>query len=168
MGTKHIYTIFLFILFTVSCNRERFILNRNINSQIQNIKEELSSYSKEYPDLQDYYLIILERNDSIIIFLGSYTSTRSVGFLDPFGLFKYKGKKFYLFFANGLKWGNDPTLQVNKPDLVLNDYPIWLIIIKENKHIVKKGVRGYFSPTLPPNGPIPEFSPPVIDSANLK
>lgn len=168
MGIKHIYPIFLFILFTVSCHRERFIINSNVNSQIQNIKEELSSYSKEYPDLQDYYLIILDKKDSIIIFLGSFTSTRSVGFLDPFALFEYKAKKYYIFSPNGLKWGSDPSFQVNKPDLVLNDYPIWLITIKENKHIVKKGVRGYFSPPLPPDGLFPEFSPPVVDSANLK
>ena len=90
MGTKHINIIFLFFLIIVSCYRERLTINSNVNLQIQNIKKELCSYSKEYPDLQDYYLIILDKKDSINIYLGSYTSTRSVGFLEPFALFNYK------------------------------------------------------------------------------
>jgi len=168
MGTKHIYIFFLFFLIIVSCYRERLTINSNVNSQIQNIKKELCSYSKEFPDLQDYYLIILDKKDSINIFLGGYTSTRSVGFLEPFALFNYKAKKYYIYVTDGVKWGTDPSLQVNKPDLVLNDYPIWFITIKENKYMVKKGVRGYFSPPLPPDDVIPEFKRPVIDSTLLK
>ena len=143
---KICYILFFFVNFSTSCQSEWLTINKNILSRVNITKESIEEYSKEFYDIQDFYLLILDKKDSVSIYIGCFDSGRSIGFLDPVALYRHKSKNYYIFIPNSFNWGKDTSFQIHKPDLMFSDYPIWLLTFNGGGHKLYKGVRGYFSP----------------------
>jgi len=159
---KIIVVVFFFLTSTlVYGQQDSLFLSDEFNGIIEKMKLIVIDYISE-SDNDDYKIIINIRKDTIDLYLDTYTSQAAVGYLEPFILYRLKGKKVYLFMTDGLKWGKDPIFNVSKSEVTIDDNPTWLIKVSNNSLILKKGVRGYFAPPLPPKGKDGKFIRPKV------
>lgn len=122
----------------------------------------------EQNKVEDYQIIIKIKKDTIDLYLNSFSSLAGVGHLEPFLCYRIKDRNLYLFMVDGIKWGKDSGFNIQKPEAVFGENPTWLMTISENDMTLKKEVREYFAPPLPPKGYKSKYKPPIIDSMYLK
>lgn len=161
--------LFLGICLSLICSQlysqnENVILNNTFKIQTEIVREYIINYSKSIHDINDYYLLVHDNFDSINIYLSVFVGRKDVGSLNPFAVYKYKSRRYYIFLLTDYFWPKDPLIDVNKPDFRFSEYPVWLIVLKGIDHYLLKDVKGYFSPPEAPNDVIPRFIRPVIDS----
>jgi hypothetical protein len=122
----------------------------------------------EQNKIEDYQIIIEIKKDTINLYLNSFTSLAGVGHLETFMCYKINDKNLYLFMVDGIRWKKDTAFNIQKSEAVFGENPTWLITLSENGMTLKKGVREYFAPPLPPKGYKAKYKPPVIDSTILR
>lgn len=121
----------------------------------------------EQNQVEDYKVIIDLKKDTIDIYLNSFLSQAGVGHLEPFMCYKINDRNLYLFIVDGIKWGKDPAFNIQKSEAVFGANPTWLITLSGSGMTLKKGVREFFVPPLPPKGCKSKYKPPRIDRKYL-
>jgi hypothetical protein len=160
--------ICMFISINLVGQHSNLIFNSSFNQHLNEVKKIVARYIKEYDDLNDYMLIMNVLDDTIQLYVSTFSSKSSVGHLEPFGWYEMDGKKIYLFIKQGVRWKRDNSFSLNKSEVTIDDYPIWLITITSESFALEKGVRGLFAPPSPPRGYNVKYKPPVIDSTIQK
>lgn len=137
-------------------------LCKDFSKKMGNIESIIEQYFEQFNDAGDYKIIIKLKKDTTNLYLDTYTSMAGVGNLEPLIHYNLKGKNLYVFMADGVKWKKDTTFHLEKSEFALDDNPTWLISLCDSGIILKKRVRGYFSPPLPPKGKTGKFQIPKI------
>jgi hypothetical protein len=155
--------LFLFAqapLITFGQQRDIF-MNSDFAKFLDDVKSIVYDYSKQNK-AEDYQIIVKIKEDTIDLYLRAFTSLAGSGHLEPFIYYKMVDINLYLFMADGVKWKRDSTFNIQKSEAVFGENPIWLITLCNNGMTLRKGVRGYFAPPLPPKNYKGKYKPPKI------